>query len=231
MKKANTSLRLKQLMEEKGLRQIDILNLTKPYCQKYGIKMNKSDISQYVSGKNEPSQDKLVILGMALNVSEAWLMGYDVSKERTDTSKIEAETYSIIEDIETLDTRVAYYTNFRTVLNILGYNLTTKWDESPDGESIDLLENKDFKIEIPHSIMKEKMNSTKSFIEFQIKELFEEYTPKPRNKQFDSMSNEELFAYLSEPELEAAHTRTDIQLTDEMKKHDDDIMNDDSEWE
>ena len=49
--------------------------------------MNKSDISQYVSGKVEPSQEKLVILGMALNVSEAWLMGFDVSPARKDSLK------------------------------------------------------------------------------------------------------------------------------------------------
>lgn len=29
----------------------------------------------------------------------------------------------------------------------------------------------------------------------------------------------------------AAHERTDIKVTNKMKKHDDDIMNDDSEWE
>ena len=34
-----------------------------------------------------------------------------------------------------------------------------------------------------------------------------------------------------ETDLAAAHERTDIEVTDEMKKHDDDIMNDDSEWE
>ena len=31
--------------------------------------------------------------------------------------------------------------------------------------------------------------------------------------------------------LNAAHERTDIEVTDEMRRHDDDIMNDDSEWE
>lgn len=31
--------------------------------------------------------------------------------------------------------------------------------------------------------------------------------------------------------LAAAHDRTDIDVTEEMKKHDDDIMNEDSEWE
>lgn len=31
--------------------------------------------------------------------------------------------------------------------------------------------------------------------------------------------------------VNAAHERTDIDVTDEMRRHDDDIMNDDSEWE
>ncbi len=82
MKKENTSDRLKQLMSELQLRQVDILERTLPLCAKYGIKMNKSDISQYVSGKVEPNQDKLFVLSLALNVSEGWLMGYDVAKSR-----------------------------------------------------------------------------------------------------------------------------------------------------
>lgn len=44
--------------------------------------MNKSDISQYVSGKVEPNQDKLYILSNALNVREAWLMGYDICTDK-----------------------------------------------------------------------------------------------------------------------------------------------------
>ena len=32
-------------------------------------------------------------------------------------------------------------------------------------------------------------------------------------------------------EVLAAHERTDIKVTDEMRKHDKDIMMDDSEWE
>lgn len=83
MKKENTAIRLKTIMNMRGLRQVDILNLTVPYCQKYNVKMNKSDISQYCSGKTEPNQEKLFILGNALNVSEAWLMGFDVPMERT----------------------------------------------------------------------------------------------------------------------------------------------------
>lgn len=91
MKKYNTSDRLRQIMNERNLRQIDILNLTVPYCKKYDVKMNKSDISQYVSGKVEPNQDKLAVLGMALGVNEAWLMGYDIPRERKTFSSDEAE--------------------------------------------------------------------------------------------------------------------------------------------
>lgn len=78
MKKYNTSDRLKEIMKAMDLKQVDILQKCEPYCKKYGVKLNKNDLSQYVSGKAAPKQDKLSILGMALNVSEVWLMGYDV---------------------------------------------------------------------------------------------------------------------------------------------------------
>lgn len=90
MKRKTTSERLKQIMSERNLKQVDILNLSLPICAKYNIKMNKSDISQYVSGKVEPSQEKLVVLGLALNVTESWLMGFDVPPHRKD-SKFQAE--------------------------------------------------------------------------------------------------------------------------------------------
>ena len=94
MKKANTAIRLKEIMKKRNLRQIDILNLTTPYCEKYNVKMNKSDISQYCSGKVEPNQDKLYVLGEALNVSEAWLMGYDVPMERIDPALLQQQKNS-----------------------------------------------------------------------------------------------------------------------------------------
>jgi transcriptional regulator with XRE-family HTH domain len=78
LEKLSTSDRLKEIMESRNLRQVDILDMAKPYCQKYNVKMNKSDLSQYVSGLVEPGQDKLAILGKALGVNEVWLMGYDV---------------------------------------------------------------------------------------------------------------------------------------------------------
>ena len=82
MKKTTTADRLKEIMAEKRIKQIDILNLAKPICEQYNVKLAKNDLSQYVNGKVEPGQEKLTVLGMALNVSEAWLMGYDVPKSR-----------------------------------------------------------------------------------------------------------------------------------------------------
>jgi len=78
LKRHTTSERLKQIMNEHMQKQVDILNLAKPYCDKYNVKLNRNDLSQYVNGKVEPKQTKLSILGLALNVNEAWLMGYDV---------------------------------------------------------------------------------------------------------------------------------------------------------
>lgn len=91
MNKLNTSARLKEVMAKNNLKQVDILELCKPYCKKYNVKLNKNDLSQYVSGKVKPGQRKLSILSLALNVSEAWLMGYDVpmieEKEEIDWSQ------------------------------------------------------------------------------------------------------------------------------------------------
>ncbi len=42
--------------------------------------IHRAIISDYVRGKYEAKQDKLYQLAKALNVSESWLMGYDVKR-------------------------------------------------------------------------------------------------------------------------------------------------------
>lgn len=79
MEKTSTSERLKEIMLEKNLKQVDILKRAEPFCKKYGIKLGRNDLSQYVSGKVEPSQKKLTVLAQALDINEVWLMGYDIS--------------------------------------------------------------------------------------------------------------------------------------------------------
>lgn len=106
MKISSTADRLKYIMNKRQLKQVDIVSLCQPYCEKYGVKMNKSDISQYVSGKIEPSQDKLVVLAMALNVQESWLMGFDVEMDKKkpapgegELSKKKRELLEVISDL------------------------------------------------------------------------------------------------------------------------------------
>lgn len=70
---SNTANRLKKAMTIRGLRQADL-------SEKTGIV--KSAISQYLSGKVTPKQDKIFLLSEALSVSPAWLMGADVPMEK-----------------------------------------------------------------------------------------------------------------------------------------------------
>lgn len=49
-------------------------------CEMTGIP--KSAMSQYVNGAFEPKYDRLELISKALEVNEAWLMGYDVPMER-----------------------------------------------------------------------------------------------------------------------------------------------------
>ncbi len=49
-------------------------------CKLAGVP--KSSLSLYLKGAYEPKQDKLYKIANALNVSEKWLMGYDVPMHR-----------------------------------------------------------------------------------------------------------------------------------------------------
>ena len=98
MKTSSTALRLNEFMQKNGLKQIDIINLAKPFCSEYGVKLSKSDLSQYVSGKVEPGQNKLYILARALNVSEAWLMGYEVKNAANKNESQNIQTSSEVKD-------------------------------------------------------------------------------------------------------------------------------------
>lgn len=70
----NFATRLKKAMSDKNIRQVELI-------EKTGIP--KSALSQYVSGKFMPKQDRISILAEALDVNEAWLSGFNVDKRRT----------------------------------------------------------------------------------------------------------------------------------------------------
>ena len=88
---ATSTERINQIMKEKRLRQIDVLNLAKPFQEKYNIKFSKSHLSQYVNGKSNPDNEKIFLLSKVFGVTEAWLLGYDVHRyERIEETKINA---------------------------------------------------------------------------------------------------------------------------------------------
>lgn len=76
MKRETVGDRLRQLMDERGLKQVDIIEATKPFFTDK-VKISKTDLSQYVNNKAEPRSDKLYILAKGLNVPEQWLLGFN----------------------------------------------------------------------------------------------------------------------------------------------------------
>lgn len=69
MKKETCAIRIKKALTLRNMKQSELCNITK---------IPKSAMSQYIKGSFEPKQDRVYIIAKALNVSEAWLMGYDV---------------------------------------------------------------------------------------------------------------------------------------------------------
>ena len=75
---ASLADRLREAMNMKNKKQVDLERET-------GI--NRSAISRYLSGEYEPKNRPIYELAKALDVSEQWLMGYDVPMERPSAQK------------------------------------------------------------------------------------------------------------------------------------------------
>ena len=79
------SERLKDAMQNKQMKQVDLIKA----AQNKGVKLGKSHISQYVSGKTIPRADMLHFLATTLEVDEKWLMGNSDSDNKEDVKVIE----------------------------------------------------------------------------------------------------------------------------------------------
>lgn len=71
---ASFSERLTEAMQLRGIKQIDIVNT----AELHGIKLGKSHISQYVSGKTHPRDEIMQFLASVLRVNVQWLRGANV---------------------------------------------------------------------------------------------------------------------------------------------------------
>lgn len=83
MKVSNSQERLRELLRITNDKQADMVRKT-------GIE--KSAISNYLNGKREPRQDKIIIIANAYNINPSWLMGLDVPMEIPKKSTQDTET-------------------------------------------------------------------------------------------------------------------------------------------
>ena len=76
--------RLKLAMDRRGLKQVDLCRA----AAGKGVKLGKSHVSQYVSGKTVPRADILHFLAETLEVEENWLKGMDEEKKNLGGSEM-----------------------------------------------------------------------------------------------------------------------------------------------
>ena len=124
MRKFKTADRIRELMQEKQWKQVDIINNSKPFQEKLGVKLGKSALSQYVNGVQAPDQKKLALLALTFDVSEAWLMGYDVPRERdtstsTSTGYTETDLRKMAENAKTFDGKPLNENDIQAIQNII----------------------------------------------------------------------------------------------------------------
>ena len=99
-----TAYRLKKALELCNMKQIDLAEKTN---------IGRSAISQYLSGKVVPKQDKIYLLAQALNVNEGWLMGYDVPMDRNFDPQILSEQKDNVPILDDEDIRVLARKNLK----------------------------------------------------------------------------------------------------------------------
>lgn len=84
---AETKDRLQEALAMRDVRAIDL-------SRKTGIP--KNTISNYLKGVSKPKADRVYQIAAALDVSEAWLLGYDVPAVRTKEQKKNDDLVQVI---------------------------------------------------------------------------------------------------------------------------------------
>lgn len=126
MKKEERPAELKErLRDAMNVRRIKAVEL----CEKTDIP--KGAISYYLAGKSQPKADRLHKLAIALDVSEAWLLGFDVPMQRTEQQKknddlvqviaqlrSDAEFFEIVQQLAELPPE--QYASIKSIISALG---------------------------------------------------------------------------------------------------------------
>lgn len=140
------SERIKEALEIRDMKQTDLVKLT-------GI--TKGALSSYISGAYEPKQRNIYKIAQALNVNEAWLMGYDVSMDKEKINNtIHSQTTSMINY------------NLEQYIQNLGFNII-----GDEAEGYLILDTKEAEYEINLSDLESFEDTTESFIKFKLSEI------------------------------------------------------------
>ena len=145
MNKVDIKERIKQGLELREITQTQLATKAN---------IDKGQLSSYISGKYKPRQNNIDALAKALNVNEAWLMGFDVPMERVSgkTESKQEPSYSsqckeIIEVCEQLSAHnqrkvLTYSKNLLSTQqmedDLLAAHARTDVEQTPEGVQHDL---------------------------------------------------------------------------------------------
>lgn len=221
-------------------------------AKKLGYK-SRSSINKIELGENDIPQSKIKAFAIALGVNEAWLMGFDVPMERDNYEDqniitFDAKSDAAIKVLETGGYTVSFSDDPKddiiTIINsshepvsaMHEYELVNKYESLQKRGTLSATLLAEIDLELLEKQIKTRKEYARRFnilfFEGKILDSFSQLNDDNKRKSISYTEN-----LLANQRLEdelipnAAHERTDIEVTDEMRKHDDDIMSDDSEWE
>ena len=106
---SNFAERLKLALELRNMKATKLSELTN---------VNKSTISQYLSGEYEAKKDRIELFAEVLNVNELWLRGYDLPMENED----DKERDILIKEYQLSADEIKEYENIAMTTSTLMFN-------------------------------------------------------------------------------------------------------------
>ena len=106
---SNFAERLKLALELRNMKATKLSELTN---------VNKSTISQYLSGEYEAKKDRIELFAEVLNVNELWLRGYDLPMENEDNK----EKDILIKEYQLSADEIREYENIAMTTSTLMFN-------------------------------------------------------------------------------------------------------------
>lgn len=210
MKKAETKDRIKEALEIREMKQAELV-------EKTGI--DKGQMSSYLNGRYKPKQNNLYLIAEALSVDEAWLMGYDVPMDSKHIMDVwDANSDKFINEMSQFQ---AKENAFLHQLKVMGWTCKhiDNMRDAENGDSYYMFKKGGASFQTTWESYNAFIEDSEKFFSNRLETLY-------------GQAKNVLFPLEDKSHLEpvAAHERTDIEVTDEMKQHDMDIMNNDDFW-